>query len=534
MVHQSPASFCLLLHGHLPFVRHSEMPECLEEDWFFEAVTEVYLPLLDVFRRLQSNGVRFNLGFSLSPTLTAMLNDPLLKSRYDFHLDNLLRLAESECRRTAGSPEFSGLARMYLERFELCKEIWGRVYRRDLIAAFRALKESGQVELLTTAATHGFLPLMEVCPRAMEAQVEIGCRSFEEFFGTQPAGFWLPECGYVPVVEKVLLEAGVRYTLLETHGLLYADPPALCGPYSPVKSPRGLVFLGRDPETAQQVWSRIEGYPGDPWYRDFYRDIAFDLDESYLKPFLYHGGFRTATGMKYYRITGPSGQKEPYEPAKAASRVKEHAAHFFSERQRQANRLSGLMKKPPVVLAMYDAELFGHWWFEGPAWLEEVFLRFDQDRSVVEMLTPEAAVQRHPAGQTVSPHLSTWGVNGYNEMWLQKANASVTRDLHRAAWRMDELRALYPDAHGVTERALNHALREMLLAQASDWPFILAEGTASGYASERVRRHISRFNRLYDELRHRRKIDENWLSCVEEQDNPFPFLDYRVYGENGF
>lgn len=522
----SPGYFCFVLHGHLPFVRHPEIPECLEEDWLFEAITEVYLPLLDVFRRLKADGIDFKIAVSLSPTLTAMLTDPLLISRYDKHLENLLRLAESECRRTAGSPQFSPLAQMYRERFSRCWELWADVFHRDLIGAFRALRESGQVELLTTAATHGFLPLMEVCPEAMAAQVEIGCRSFHRLFGVRPAGFWLPECGYTPAVDPILANAGIRYTFLETHGVLHAAPRPKFGPYAPVRSPNGVAFFGRDPETARQVWSSTDGYPGDLWYRDFYRDIGFDLEGEYLKPFLYHGGFRVPTGIKYYRITGrQTDAKELYDPGMAHARVQEHAGNFLFNRERQVEYLRGAMGQPPVVAAMYDAELFGHWWFEGPAWLEAVFRQFHACRSVVQLATPSQILSRLPWIQQVSPHLSSWGWKGYNEMWLQDANAWIYPHLHRAAWRMKELAARYPDAGGETRRALTQALRELLLAQSSDWAFMLAEGRTASYARRRFIEHLTQFTRLYEQLRNRTGSDKSWLGRLEEKYNLFPFLD---------
>ncbi len=519
---------CLVLHGHLPFIRHPEVPECLEEDWFFEAITEVYLPLLDLFYRLKAEGIGFKVAVGLSPTLTAMLGDPLLAGRYDRHLDHLIRLAEAEVQRNAHSPEFLPLARMYQERFLRCRQLWLHTFRRDLVGVFRDLQASGQVELITTAATHGFLPLMEVCPAAMRAQVEVGCESFKRAFGVRPTGFWLPECGYVPGVDRILRDAGIRYSFLEAHGVLHARPRPRYGVCAPVLSPAGLALFGRDPETAHQVWSGIEGYPGDYWYREFYRDIGFDLDEAYLRPFLYHGGLKASTGIKYYRITGRTDAKEPYRPDAAFARVREHAGNFLFNRERQVEYLYGVMKQPPIVTAMYDAELFGHWWFEGPAWLEAVFRKFHENSSVVRLATPSEALEGLPRIQKVTPHLSTWGWKGYNEVWLQGANAWVYRHLHRAAWRMTELAAAHPEAQGLIRRALVQAARELLLAQASDWTFILAQGTASGYARERLDRHLSRFNQLYEQIRNG-SVDENRLADIERQDDLFPFLDYRVY-----
>ncbi len=521
---QTKGYLCLVLHGHLPFIRHSEIPECLEEDWFFEALTEVYLPLLEMFQRLDRDRIGFKAAFSLSPPLLAMMQDPLLSSRYEVYLDHRVRLAESECRRLQGSPEFGPLAVLYRDRFCRFRDLWNHVYRRDLIAPFRELGRAGRLELMTTAATHGFLPLMEVCPSAIRAQVEGGLRAFERLFGFRPAGFWLPECGYTPAVGQILADCGVRYSFVETHGILHAAPRPKLGACAPVATPSGLVLFGRDPETARQVWSAVDGYPGDFWYRDFYRDVGFDLEEEYLRPFRIHPNLRTATGIKYFRITGRTDQKEPYQPAAALRKAQEHADNFLFNRERQAEHLFGLMNEPAVMTAMYDAELFGHWWFEGPAWLEALFRAFHANPGIVELATPGEAVSRLPLIQKVSPHLSTWGWKGYNEMWLQESNAWIYRHLHQAAWRMGELVRAHPAAQGVLRRALTQALRELFLAQASDWAFILAQRTSWEYAQGRLTRHLDRFIQIDEQIK-TGNIDESWLGGVEAQDNLFPFLD---------
>jgi 1,4-alpha-glucan branching enzyme len=502
----------------------------LEEDWFFEAVTEVYLPLLEIFTRLSQQGVEFRLTFGLSPTLTAMFQDPLLASRYEHHLENLIALSESECRRLKGDSALAPLAGMYRDRFLWCRQLWRETFGRDLVGAFRNLAKTGRLELITTAATHGFLPLMEVTPAALKAQVAAGIQSFEQAFGMRPEGFWLPECGYTPLAEEILAQNGIRYTFLETHGILHATPRPQHGVYAPVASPHGLTLFGRDPETANQVWSSVEGYPGDFWYREFYRDIGHDLEEGYLKPFLYHGGMRVSTGIKYYRITGKTDRKEPYDPARAWGKAKEHAENFLFNRERQMEHLRGAMGEPPVVVAMYDAELFGHWWFEGPGWLEQVLRGAGARKDILRLSNPSEIAREGRPLERVTPHLSTWGWKGYNEVWLQGANAWIYRHLHRAAWRMEELVAEHPAPSELTRRALNQALRELFLAQSSDWAFILGTGTSTRYARERVRRALARFTKLYEQLKGN-AINELQLREIEGQDNLFAFLDYRRYGE---
>ncbi len=192
----------LILHAHLPFVRHPEYEDFLEEDWLYEAITETYIPILDVFDGLERDGVDWRMTMSVTPTLASMLADPLLQYRYLRHLDNLLVLTTKELERTRWSPEFHVLAQMYHRRFSRCREVFVNQYHHNLLRGFKRFFDAGKLELITCAATHGFMPLMVVNENARRAQIEIGCREFERHFGRRPRGIWLPECGYAPAWTK--------------------------------------------------------------------------------------------------------------------------------------------------------------------------------------------------------------------------------------------------------------------------------------------------------------------------------------------
>ncbi len=521
-------NLCIVLHGHLPYIRHPEHPDFLEERWLFEAITETYLPLLDRLTTLVEEGVPFRLTVSISPTLGAMLADPLLQQRYLSHLDRLRALAAREGGRTAaGGGRFRPLAEHYRRQFAHCRWLFVERFQRDLLGAFRRLAQSGCVELMTCAATHGFLPLMAVSPESIATQVEVGCQAFEQAFGWRPAGFWLPECGYHPAVEPALKAAGIQYTFVESHGLLYGRPRPAYGVYAPVRNPTGTAVFGRDPETTRQVWSSADGYPGDPWYREFYRDLGFELPLDQLAPAVHPDGIRTATGLKYYRITDRTEQKAPYEPARAAEQADAHAGHFVFNRDRQVEHLAGVLGGPPLIVAPYDAELFGHWWYEGPHWLELVLRRLAA-HPTVGLTTPSEYLRCAPRLQTVAPCLSSWGWKGYNEMWLQGANAWIYPHLHHASQRMSALVRAHPSADGLRRRALTQALRELLLAQASDWAFIMATGTAVDYARTRTRRHLARFAQLDQQIT-RGPLDARVVAECEAHTPCFPWLDYRVH-----
>src|SRR5438093_606734 len=314
-------SLALVLHAHLPFVRHPEHEDFLEERWFYEAVTETYVPLLEMLEGLDRDRVPCRLTISLSPTLLGMLADRLLRARYLRHLDRLVELAEKEERRTRGDGQFHRIAELYLARFYRVRAIFLDEWQQDLVAAFRTYQEHGLIDVITCAATHGFLPLLAVNPAAVRAQVEVAAAEYRRFFGRSAEGFWLPECAYEPGLDAELARAGFRYFFVDTHGIAHASPRPVYGVYAPIACESGVAAFGRDPDSSKQVWSAEEGYPGDFWYRDFYRDIGFDLDYEYVRPYLPPTGQRIHTGLKYHRITGKTDQKEPYDPERARARA---------------------------------------------------------------------------------------------------------------------------------------------------------------------------------------------------------------------
>jgi 1,4-alpha-glucan branching enzyme len=521
---------CIVLHAHLPYIRHPEYESFLEENWLFEAITETYVPLILALERLRDAEVRDCLTLSLSPTLIAMLRDPFLQARYLAHLDRLQRLAARELRRTKGDPAFAPLARLYRDRLEETVAVFETRHRRDLVDAFARLQADGVVELITTAATHGYLPLLKTETSAVRAQLLVGARAFRSMVGVPARGIWLPECGYYPGLEGVLEEAGYNYFFVDAHGILNATPRPYYGLSAPLVCPNGVAAFGRDPESSRRVWSREEGYPGDFQYRDFYRDIGFDLDFDYIRPFILDGRTRIHTGFKYYRITGPGEHKLPYEPEEARRRVAAHAEDFVG-RSRRGVAAQGERSGPaPLIVSPYDAELLGHWWFEGPQWIEAVIRRVAASPDVVALTTPSAYLARHSSLQSATPSASSWGEGGYNAFWLSPGNDWIYPHLHDAARRMTVLARQHGDAApgSLPQRALQQAGRSLLLAQASDWAFIMKSDTAKAYALRRTRDHLARFNYL-ERCVLGGVVDERRLQALEVMDQLFPDLDPAVF-----
>ncbi len=524
---------CLVLHAHLPFVRHPEEEYFLEENWFYEAITETYIPLIQVFEGLLRDRVPFRITMSLTPTLASMLLDPLLQNRYVRYLDRLIELSHKEVERTGFQPQFHGLTLMYQRKLIEAREIFVEHYQKNLVAAFKKFQDLGVLEIIASSATHGFSPLLSADTDMVRAQIHLGVDFYKEIFGRQPKGFWLPECGYYPGVDTILKEAGIRYFFVDAHGILHADPVARYSVYAPLYCPlSGVAAFGRDWESSKQVWSAQEGYPGDAVYREYYKDIGYELEYNYIKPYIHPQGFRINTGFKYWRITGHTSLKEPYMPEWAKETAASHAGNFIFNRQKQIEHLNHHMDRKPIIVAPYDAELFGHWWYEGPMWIDFLMRKAAFDQTVLKMVTPSEYLAEYPTNQVSLPSASSWGYKGYNEYWVEGSNDWIYRHLHVAGKRMLELiekAAAFPMKKSTPAwRALNQAARELLLAQASDWPFIMKSGTMVAYAEKRVKLHISRFTRLYEDIC-QNTIDCDWLNEVESRDNIFSDMDCVQY-----
>ncbi len=522
-----------VLHAHLPFVRHPEYRDSFEEKWLYEAITETYIPLLLVYWELKERKIPFRVTMSITPPLMEMLSDDLLQRRYVEHMDRLIDLIAHEKKRTEGDSAFYPLALMYDRKFKKSREVFVDRYNRNLLTAFRELQSEGYLEIMTCCATHGFLPLMNVHREAVRAQIFVAVNNYRKHMGRDPRGIWLAECGYYPGDDEVLRQAGIRFFFVDSHGLILARPRPKYALYSAVYCPSGVAAFARDPESSRQVWSSKEGYPGDLDYREFYRDVGYDLPMDYIAPYIHESGIRINTGVKYYRITGTTDQKEPYNEEKAIGKTKSHARHFVNCRLAQAENLREIMGRPPIITCPYDAELYGHWWYEGPDFLKAVFETIAEDRIDLKTVTPMEYMELHPDNPVATPSLSSWGHKGYSEFWLEECNVWIYRHLHKAQERMIELanthRTPGSGAEGdLTRRALNQAARELLLAQSSDWAFIIKTATCVEYAEKRTKEHLVDFTQLYEEIKNG-AVTVPFLEALEGKNNIFSEIDYTVY-----
>ncbi|HET8568642.1 MAG TPA: 1,4-alpha-glucan branching protein domain-containing protein [Candidatus Limnocylindria bacterium] len=509
-------SYVLVLHSHLPYVKGAgRWPH--GEEWIHEAVLGTYLPLLVALHDLRADGVGYRLTLGLTPTLLEQLVDADLRARDLAYIDDQIARAERDAR----DGRRRALAEFYLRSYRRLRDALVRRFGGDLVGAFADLARSGHVEILTSAATHGYLPLLD--ERSARAQLDVGKRTTRRLVGVDARGVWLPECAYRPGLEELLADLGLDHFFTDAP-LLEGVPTAPPGkPFGAVRESRsgaaldahpvgephadtsraylvgaGVATIARDPEVSGQVWSAMFGYPGDPAYREFHRKDDI-------------------TGLRYWSVTDVSvdlGAKREYDVALAAERVREHAAHFVALVRSElvaARRRTG---DDALVATTFDSELFGHWWYEGVDWLALVL------RGLADLMaTAEGHLAAHPPRARAHLREGSWGKNSDHSTWLDLRTAWMWRELARMAARRDAL-AVAPGR--IAARAARQATRELLLAQASDWPFLVTTGQAAEYAAERFRAHASRFWKCAAIAERGRSADDASLVEVERTAPVFP------------
>jgi 1,4-alpha-glucan branching enzyme len=521
-----------VLHGHLPYARRQgQWPH--GEEWIHEAASTTYIPLLIALTDMAERGVPFRLTIGLTPILMEQLSDTAVIANLETYLLDRLRRAESDRIRFAhdGYAREARVATLYAEHFDGALQAFQTRFNRNIVAGFAALHRSGHVELMVSAATHGYLPLLGRAS-SIAAQLQVGITAYERHVGTKPRSIWLPECAYrpaqggLPGIETFLEAQGLNLFFTEAQNVEeapFADgapgAPTTFRPYRIATSP--VQVVARNQRVAEQVWSRYEGYPGDRDYREFHRKDA-------------------ESGLWYWRITGENvdlGEKDLYEPAWAAAKVEAHAHHFVSVVEDEAAKWHGTSDAPGLICAAYDAELFGHWWFEGVQWLARVLeLTASDDHPTIATATAGEYVRDYPATEAIALPPSSWGRYRTDFTWNNAKTAWMWPIVHERERRMETLVARYPRARGPLRATLAQAGRELLLLESSDWPFLVTTGQADEYATRRFNAHVKRFDRLtalLDAGTADTSAGKHLRTRIEQLDNPFPRLDYHVFQDRG-
>ena len=505
-----------LLHGHLPYVNHPEKDKFLEEDWFNEAMAEVYIPLAIMLFELQEKRLKNCFTLSLSPTLLAMMSNKLLISKFVSYLEDRISFLQSDVKNYIQFDQSNENLKAAYELLNLYTKIHNTFvhkYNKDIINQFRILREDNVIEIITTNMTHTFSPNYQPYPNYLKLQVKTAIDDFYSHFSFKPDGFWLPECGYFEGLEEILLENGLKYTIIEAHGILMGDTLPVNGVYAPVYSKNGFLFFPRDIDSAKNVWSRTEGYPGASEYRDFHQDIGTKWEDSRVKKMLHKNideeHIKSFTGIKYWQIgENENGTKKPYNPFFASQQAKDDAEDFLNKREEVGNSLSKLMNTDPLFTAPYDMELFGHWWFEGIEFLKNIAIDANK-RKNISLTTYSEYLKNNSSHQVLNPQYSTWGQNGFSQVWNNESNNRMIINSHDILNNFEHLIKNVKATSKIEKRAIILLTKIVFLLTSSDWPFLINSGI-NAYPVKRFYIHKEDFENLYYKILDK-KINKEYL-----------------------
>jgi len=515
----------IVLEAHLPFVKEfkkeDDLSQAGEEGRLFEYISETLLPLLEVLYRLETDHVHYRIGLAISPVLCHMLNDEHLQKKYLSYIDKQIEFGRHELERTANNSGLYKLAQSYYNKIVDRRIAYTERYEKNLLKAFDFFRRKGKIEILSSCATHAFLPFLSHNAESLQAQMETPVSTYRRYFNS-PQGFWLPSLGWTPALEPYLRAYNYTYTIMESHGLLLGKPAPEKGCFFPVKTPNGTLVIARDLYTVRE----LEKAASDESYRNNDRDAGYELPAELVSPFLSAEGERRRTGYKYSARTNSN---TVYNPKAASDRVVECTRTFLENTITRLEEVSKNMKETPISLFTQSCDYFGRFWHEGPQFIEELF-RMASDYREIKFVCPSEYIfkQNLSSLQTVEPEFSSNGTGGYAETWLDVSNDWIYRHLYRAMERMTELAERFPDDTGLKERALNQAAREILLAQSSDWPSLLFRQDSTEYARNQAENALRNFTTIYEALGSN-YISTEWLTTLERRHNIFPNINYRVF-----
>ena len=529
----SKKSLILVLDAHLPYVRNADVAGAVEESRLFNDLTFTYLPLLRSFAAMERDGVPFRIAMAISPVLAEMFSDPLLQDRYSEHLARSIAYAE----RLLDGDKMPGLGRETLERhLELLRKDaldFEGAYKRDVIKRLDYFAERGFVELLAAPATPCFFPFYQDMPEAINAQIETGLMACREHFSSIPEGFWCPALGWFPGLEKALRAYGLHYTVVENTALLFSEEPPEAGVFAPAPCKNGFMVFPRDSFASEEVAGGEGGFCLNPVYMDTDRDIGFTLDAEELRPLFDASLGRRATGFRFFSRGGAQGGNGGlYAPDVAALQAESDAKSFLDKSSEMLASASELLEGADVCrTCAFPASLFGSRWLEGVDWLEKAF-RLAASMYDVSFELPAAVMKSLPAEKrrrkAASPVFSSWLDRGYADELLNSANDWACAFVKKATARMVDIADRFSDSSALSERILNAAAREVLVAQSIDWPMLMNDPVTFEHARERLEECIRAFTTVYDSLGSN-DVSTEWLTEMEKKRPLFPFINYRAF-----
>ncbi len=526
----------LILTAEQAFIHNFNTKEnfAYEDSALFSAISNSYLPLLNMLQRLEQSKVPVKLGLVLSSPLCTLLAHKSTKKKYVAWLDSMEKLGQEELERNKGNEAILRNVESCLRTIQKNKEDFTITYSEDLLQAFKGFEERGFLELIPTSATCSYLPHYRDLKEVLNAQVDVGLHAHRAFFGETGEGFFSPCLGWTEELDSVLRSYGINYTIVDTRSLLFCKDPPETGIYSPVRTKKSLVIFARDFDTPDDIQGngidgQPDGYMNAAMYRCEQRDIGFELSEKKLKSFLNTNSSRLQTGYKYWTNENTNGG-QAYDEAAAAKQVQLDAEDFYKKKLDKLEAAEKLLgEKDNVLTCVIPTQLLGNSWHEGIAWLESV-IRLIASEDKIRLSFCKDHLDKQFSLPKIVPYPCSAEGSGYGENLLDSSNSWITDCIRIASERMIDLTERFPTETGIKARILNLGAKEVLLAQSAAWQQMIYDGNLPEYASKTFASCIRNFNMVFDSLASN-TVSTEWLCNLEKEDNIFPWLSYKVFSK---
>ena len=526
---QKNLSFIIKLYQD--FVRTTDQ-QSLELDYiklnsFFDAVSDSYIPILWMLERLEKDNVDCKIGLVIPPVLCSLLESPKIQELYLLYLDKRIALGKKEVNRFKNQPESVEIIKQTIDKYSELKKAFSSTYQKNLISQFAEFQKKGLIEILATCATDIFFPHFADLPEALSAQIEIGLQAYKKSFGEIPSGFFLPEFGYTPGVDKIIRAYGYSYTIICSRSVLLIDTPPVDGIFYPARTENALVVYSAD-STFDDLISGETAYSTNSVYRNENRDIGFELDLKKLSPVLEQNSARFSTGYKYWKKDFNEDTAFSYDPQKASLQAEKDAQAFIQNRTEHLEQAEQFAKNQNYVVSICyidDNKMRKHW-HEYLIWLENV-IRKTEDTDLNLCLCKDILLKPYSL-EKINPCYSSQAGQGYGENLLSSRNCWMMRYVRKATERMIDLADRFPSDTGLKTRLLNIGSVELIIAQSSNLFRMVDEDDYSEYAQRRFRLSINAFSTVFDSLGSN-TVSTEWLTTLETLDMLFPWINYRVF-----
>ncbi len=522
--------FSLIIKANQDFIRHTGEDARLNApvvNTFYESISNVYIPLLNMIKRFEAEQLKIRIGLVLPPLLCNMLSDELLQESYINWLEERIELGQAELRRSRGNEEVSAVIKSIIEENKVRKAEFIDVYECKLVRSFCEYMNKGYLELLGTCGTDIFMPHYADMKEILSAQIESGLHAYREYFGIAPEGFWIPELGYAPGIEKLIRAYGYTYTILDSRSVLLAAKIPETGIFYPCRTDNSLVVFARNRVIDNELFGE-EGIIFNSVYRNQNRDIGYELPMDKLSLVMEKGGIRYSTGYKYWNRCFNDETKALYNAEEARNQAEKDAETFVQKRCSTLDKACELLPNYPFVVEVCALDILklSTTWHESIYWIEKVLRKAKECGLEVDACGSLCENQYNL--EKIEPYYSAGIGTGYGENLLSSKNCWMMRYIRKTCERMIDLAGRFPTDTGLKTRLLNLGAKELMLAQSSKLPKSINRSEFPEFAEKRFKESIAAFTSVFDSLGSN-TVSTEWLTKLEARDSIFPWMNYRIF-----